>query len=141
MNTLDIGKLYCSLKLNNGDRVVADNADEKAWKKLKRGWTSNELQADVIAKYPALLSGFHVVPCVKGPDSVRMGVDLMDSMNLFAVSESLNLWEEIRLRIYAQDKYGNYTNEPEPGYDHLQDPWMYVVNDQRGKKKFSITTG
>lgn len=150
MNTLQIAILYCTLKLNAGDRIVADNADEKAWKKLKRGWAIDELPAEyfsrnekgnLVCKYPALLSGFHVVPCVKGADSVRAGVDLMDTMNLFAVSESLNLWEEIRLRIYAQDKYGNFINEPEPGYDHLQDPWMYVVQDQRGKRKFEITTG
>jgi phage terminase large subunit len=140
MNTLEIAKLYCSLKFNATDRIVADNADEKAWRKLRRGFTVDELDKETLKLYPALLSGFNVVPCVKGQDSVRAGIDLMDSMNMFAVRESANLWNEIRNRIYAQDKNGNYTNEPEPGFDHLIDGWMYVVNDQRGKKKFQITT-
>lgn len=153
MNTLEIAKLYCSLKLSGGDRIVADCADEKAWKKLKRGWNINELPPEYfsldekgnnVCKYPALLSGFHVVPCVKGEDSVRHGIDLMDSMNLFAVTESRNLWGdkgEIANYIYDQDKNGNYTNDPKDDFNHLIDPWRYVVNDQRGKRKFAITTG
>lgn len=137
---LEIGKMYARLKLGPGDRIVADNADEKTWRKCRRGWIADELSADDLKAYPQLLAGFNVVPCIKGTDSVRAGLDLMDTMNLFAVSESTNLWMEIRNRVYAQDKNGNYTNEPEPGLDHLQDPWMYVVNDQRGKKRFQITT-
>lgn len=139
-STLEIAKMYASLKFTPADRIVADNADEKAWRKLRAGFKVEEISEDDLRAYPTVLSGFNVVPCVKGTDSVRAGLDLMETMNLFAVSESFNLWEEIRLRIYAQDKNGNYTNEPEPGYDHLQDPWMYVVNDQRGKKRFEITT-
>lgn len=135
MNVLEIGKLYCSMKLNAGDKIVADCADEKAIKKLKNGFTVQELSKEDLQNYPALLKGFFIVPCVKGPDSVRTSIDLADTLNLFAVSESLNLWEEIRMRIYAQDKNGNYTNEPEPGYDHLQDPWMYLIVDRYGKKK------
>jgi hypothetical protein len=86
------------------------------------------------------LRGFYVVPCVKGRDSIEAGIDLLDSMNLFVVSESKNFWNEIRLRIYAQDKNGNYTNVPEPGYDHLQDPLTYVTQDQRGKRQFKVMT-
>lgn len=150
MNTLGIAKMYCGLKLSGGDRIIADNADEKAWRKLKKGYSKDELPVDYftkdekgneVCKYPGLLSGFYVAPCVKGPDSVTYGLDLMDSINLFAVEESADLWEEIRNYVYAQDKYGNYTNDPIDDFNHLIDAWRYVVNDQRGKKKFSITTG
>lgn len=133
MNTLDIGKYYCQLKLNIADKIIADSADKEARKKLKNGWKVDELDPEDLKNYPGLLAGFNIVPCMKGPDSVRAGLDLMDTMNLYAVSESMDLWDEIRTRIYAQDKNGNYTNDPEPGNDHLQDPWMYVVVDQRGK--------
>jgi phage terminase large subunit len=139
-NTLTLAKKYCELRLNGGDKIIADNADEKAWRKLKKGYSVDELSADDLLKYPALLSGFNVVPCVKGTDSITYGLDLMDTMNLFAVEESTNLWTEIRAYIYAQDKYGNYTNDPIDDFNHLIDPWRYVVNDQRGKKKFTITT-
>lgn len=141
MNTLSIAKLYCELKLSPSDRIIADNADDKSWRKLKRGYSAEELNSDDLIKYPMLLSGFHVVPCVKGPDSITHGLDLMDTMNLFAVEESVNLWEEINNYIYAQDKNGNYTNDPIDEFNHLIDPWRYVVADQRGKKKFALTTG
>lgn len=140
MNTLTIGKLYCKMKLNGNERTVADNADEKAWKRLRRGWLWEELSEEDRKAYPGLLYGFNVVPCIKGVDSITAGLDLMDTLNLFAVSESSNLWEEIRNYCYAQDKYGNYTNEPIDDFNHLIDPWRYVVNDQRGKRKFAITT-
>jgi len=137
MGTLEIGKLYCRLKFNPMDRIIVDHADAE-WKKLRRGFTPNELSDEDKKLYPQLISGFNVFPCIK--DGVKQGIDLLESMNLFAVRESTNLWDEIRNRVYAQDKNGNYTNDPEPGHDHLQDGWIYVVNDQRGKKKFQITT-
>lgn len=140
MNTLEIGKLYCRLGLTAADKVVADNADPKAIAKLRGGWKRDEISQEDADKYPGLLRGFYVVPCVKGRDSIEAGIDLLDSMNLFVVSESKNFWNEIRLRIYAQDKNGNYTNVPEPGYDHLQDPLTYVTQDQRGKRQFKVMT-
>lgn len=141
MPTLDIGKMYCRLKFNGGDKIVCDNADEKAWRKLKKGWTPDELEPGALQIYPGLASGFHTVPCTKGSDSIIYGLDLMDSMNLFAVEESTDLWEEINNYIYDQDKNDNYTNDPVDEYNHLIDPWRYVVNDQRGKRKFLPTTG
>lgn len=144
LSTLLIARLYCSLGFNGGDRIIADNADDKAWRKLKKGFSRDELPDDYFendrCKYPAILSGFSVVPCVKGADSITFGLDLMDSMNLYAVEESKNLWEEIQNYVYDQDKNGNYTNEPIDEFNHLIDPWRYVVNDQRGKKKFTVTT-
>lgn len=153
MNTIDIGKMYCRFKLTGADRVIADNADEKAWKKLRSGWKRDELHDELFIKemdkdgkikerclFPELLAGFNVWPCVKGPDSINYGIDLMDGLNLFAVSESVNLWEEIRNYCYAQDKYMNYTNDPIDNFNHLIDSWRYVVHDQRGKKKFQIQT-
>lgn len=152
LSTLLIARMYCSLGLNAGDRVIADNADDKAWRKLKKGYLKDELPPDYFdldetknppvsrCKYPALLSGFNVFPCVKGPDSVTYGLDLMSSMELYAVEESKNLWDEINKYVYDQDKNGNYTNEPKDEFNHLIDPWRYVVNDQRGRKKFTVTT-
>lgn len=132
MSTLEIGKLYCSLRLGPADRIVADNADAKAIRKLKDGFEPGELSIEDLRAYPQLTQGFNMIPCTKGTDSIKNGIQLMDGMNLYAVEESVELWDEINNRIYDQDKNGNYTNEPKPGHDHLQDPWFYVVNDQRG---------
>lgn len=133
MNTLEIGRLFSTMKLNAGDRIIADCADAKAIKKLKSGWDINELPMDEFNKHPQLLAGFHVIACTKGADSITNGLSLMDSMNLFAVEESKELWEELANYVYARDKNENYTNDPTDDYNHLIDPWRYVINDQRGK--------
>lgn len=134
MHTLDIAKLYCRLKFDAKDKIVADCADEKAIEKLSSGYTRQELSAEDIGDYPELVKGFYIVPCVKGKDSLAYGISLMDSLNLFAVEESGDLWNEVNNRIYATDKGGFYTNDPEPGWDHLIDPWMYVAVDVYGSQ-------
>jgi PBSX family phage terminase large subunit len=131
MSVLSIAKLYCQLKLSSNDRIVVDYA-EPEWKKLRDGFLRKDLSQEDIDSYPQLLKGFNVFPCKKGID---YGISLAKSMNIYAVEESKDLWNEILSRIYAQDKNGNYTNEPEPGYDHLQDPLLYVIVDQRGHKQ------
>lgn len=141
MTPLELGKLYCTLNFSLSDRIIADNADEKTWKKLRRGWEKHELEESVFKQYPNLLRGFSVFPCVKGQDSIRDGISTMNDMELFAVEEHKELWEEIINYVYAKDKNENYTNDPIDDFNHLIDPWRYVVQDQRGKKKFTITTG
>lgn len=137
-STLEIGKMYCLLKFGPADKIVADNADKEAMEKLTKGWSAKELSPADAKDYPGLSKGFFMVPSKKGPDSILYGIDLMDSLELFAIEESADLWSEIYNRIYAKDKNDNYTNDPEPGWDHLIDPWMYVCVDvygtERGKK-------
>lgn len=135
METLDIGKLYCTLGLNIADEITADNADETAWKTLKNGFKRENLSDEDVKKYPQLLRGWNVSPCKKGKDSVNYGLDDMISMDLYAVAESKNLWEEIRNYIYAQDKYGNYINDPIDDFNHLIDPWRYGLNRHRAGKQ------
>lgn len=137
-STLEIGRMYSLYGFGIKDKIVADNADKAAIDKLSKGWSENELSPEDNKGYPALRRGFYMVPSKKGPDSVQYGIDLMDSLELFAVEESTDLWNEILNRIYARDKNDNYTNDPEPGWDHLMDPWMYgcveIYGTERGKK-------
>lgn len=135
MNAIELGKLYCQLKLTPGDKIIADSADPDTIKKLKNGWPAVELPQDIRVKYPGLMRGFYVVPAVKGQNSIKYGISLMDSMNLFAVEESTDLWNEIFNWVYAQDKNGNYIDDPIDDFNHLIDPWRYVIMDQRGKKE------
>lgn len=134
MVTLEIAKYYSTLGLSDADKVVADNADEKAIKKLKHGFHINEIAETDWRSHPKILSGFNVVPCVKGSDSVRWGIDILNSLNLFVVEESKDFWDEIMNYVYDQDKNGNYTDEPVDNFNHLIDPLRYVVVDQRGKR-------
>lgn len=131
MNVLRLGILYSELGLNLNDKIVADNADKKAIDKLLDGFTLDDCDNETLTRYPALRRGFHVVRCVKGTDSVTAGIDQMDSMNCFAVEEHQELWDEILNRVYDQNKSGEYTNTPKPGYDHAMDSWIYVIQDRK----------
>jgi phage terminase large subunit len=71
--------------------------------------------------------GFNVTGARKGQDSVTRGIDLITSLNFFVVEESTDYWNEIYNYVYAQDKNGNYTNEPIDDFNHLIDPTRYVL--------------
>lgn len=131
MNKLELGILYCNLGFGPNDKIVADNADKKAIDALDFGFTEDDCDVETLDKYPQLRNGFFIVRCVKGPDSVRNGLDDMDAMELYAVEESTNLWNEIRIGVWEQNKYGDFINQPKPGNDHLRDGWMYVIGDRK----------
>jgi phage terminase large subunit len=131
LNTLEIAKFFCSLKLTPVDLIVADSADPKSISKLRNGYQGHELAADEFLKYPGLAVGFNVKGARKGPDSIAHGIDLLDQMNLFIVEESTDFWTEIMSYVYDQDKNGNYTNDPIDDFNHLIDPLRYVVTERK----------
>lgn len=137
-DTLSLGKRYCELVLGDKDRIVADPADKDTVDRLEKGWKRDELPQDVLDKYPRLLKGFFMVRAVKGPGSIQFGIGLMLSMNLFAVEESLDLWTEINSWVYAVDKNNNSTDEPLDDFNHLIDPWRYVISDHKGKPSSAL---
>jgi PBSX family phage terminase large subunit len=135
-DTKSLGKMYCQLKFGPADKIIADSAEPKTIERLRDGWKAEELDADEITKYPGLLKGFFVVPAVKGSGSIEAGIGLMLSMNLYAVEESTDLWNEIYNWIYAVDKNGNPTDEPENNFNHLIDPWRYSITDYKGAQAY-----
>lgn len=136
---LELGKLYCELKFNIADEITADNAEPKSISKLKNGWKIEELDEEIFRRYPGLAVGWNVKACVKGTDSINYGLDTMQGMELYAVSESTDLWNEIINYVYATDKWGNYTDDPIDDSNHLLDPWRYVINRYRGKSSGGST--
>lgn len=137
-DTLELAKMYCTLKIPKTVRIVADAADKNARDQLRSGYKPAALAIEEFVKYPELRTGWNVIPCIKGDDSLDYGIQLMNSMQLYAVEESKELWEEIRNRVHSVDQYGNFTNKPAPGWDHLIDPWMYCIVDQRGRRSMQI---
>jgi phage terminase large subunit len=132
MDILEIGKLYCRLRLTKNDKVIADHADP-SWKKLKDGF--KDLTAQEYMEFPQLASGFHVVPCEKGPGSLEFSLSLLLSMNIFIVEESTDFWDEQRQYVWDTDKNGNLTDQPIDDFNHLWDGLRYIAVDQRGKKE------
>lgn len=138
MSTLGIGKMYCRLGFGPKDKIVGDSADKEACEKLEKGWSAKELDGKDAKDFANLMRGFFMVKCKKWDGSVRYTISLMDSLTLFVVEESKDFWDEIRKRVYNQNKAGEFTNEPAPGFDHLIDPWGYglveIYGTERGKK-------
>jgi phage terminase large subunit len=132
LDALGLAKLYCRLGLGDNDLIIADSAEPLTIGKLRRGFPVGELSAEDIEKYPRLMKGFFIRGAVKGTGSVDYGLQLLTGMNLYFVTESVNLWNEVYNYVYAQNKEGEYTNDPEEGNDHLIDPIRYV-RQSRGR--------
>jgi PBSX family phage terminase large subunit len=139
MDTLSIARMYCTLKLNSTDKIIADSAEPETIKRLKSGYNTTELPEPEFTKYPMLQRGFFVEPAVKGTGSIEAGIGLMTGMNLFAVEESMDLWNEIYNWIYAVDKNKTPTDQPEDNFNHLIDPWRYVVTAYKGNRKNNLS--
>lgn len=142
MDDIDIAKLYCRLGLTKADKIIADSADPKTITRLKTGWRGHELDDSDFIKYPALATGFFVVAAKKGSDSIQYSIRQLKGMNIYLVEESADLWNEVRQYVYAQDKNGNYTDDPIDDFNHLIDPLRYVVMDHAaGQRTGSIAGG
>ena len=127
---LELGKLYCRLGFGNQDRIICDYAEPNTISKLSSGW--HDLDAETYMQFPQLSAGFYAVPCPAKDIPAR--ISLMTGMELYAVEEHQELWEEIHNFRYAQDKNGNYTDMPINEFDHaFFDAAGYVIVDQRGR--------
>lgn len=105
---------------------------------------SNKQIADLINNLPNVLSiadsaepksidelilyGINVIPTVKGPDSVRQGIQKVQFQRISITKRSINLIKEYRNYLWKIDKNGKVLNEPEGGLDHLLDATRYAVN-------------
>lgn len=136
LSTLDIARMYCSMRLTDSDEIIADSAEPKSISKLKNGYRGEELATEDFIKYPRLAVGFNVKGADKGQDSVRNGLDLLQSLDLYVAEESTDFWNEIYNYIWEVDKNGTPTGEPIDEFNHLIDPWRYVV--QKHKKGYKV---
>ena len=65
-----------------------------------------------------ILYGLNVVPTVKGPDSIRQGIQKVQFQRISMTKRSTNLIKEFRNYLWRVDKNGKTLNEPEGGLDH-----------------------
>lgn len=93
-------KQLISTLSQDGDFVYADSADPRL--------------IDEIA-----LGGVIIYPVSKPAGSIIAGIEKMKSFdNIFVTKRSINLQEELRNYVWAQDKFGNYINTPEDKFNH-----------------------
>ncbi len=98
---------------------------------------SNNAQAIVVADCAEPKSideiaghGISIVPCQKGKDSVRNGIQLVQAQRISVTSRSTNIIKEYRNYLWATDRLGKLIspNEPEGGFDHSLDAVRYAIS-------------
>lgn len=88
--------------------VVGDSAEPKSIDELK-------------------LAGVLIIPAVKGADSIKKGIDIVQSKRISITRHSIKTIEEYENYSWMEDKEGNGLNEPKPGYDHSMDGIRYAI--------------
>jgi phage terminase large subunit len=91
-------------------------------------------------------SGFNIKPVVKGADSIRFGISVMQNYKIKILKSSQNLINEMYAYQYITDKYGYVTDRPEGGLDHLIDAARYACMMKlsvkaQSKGKYAISIG
>lgn len=71
--------------------------------------------------------GISALPAVKGPDSVRAGIDFIKSQVIHIVAGSENIVREAARYKWREDKHGNTLAEPVKFEDHAMDAIRYGI--------------
>jgi len=100
-------KQIADLILNQKKAIcVADSAEPKS--------------IDEIASY-----GISIIAAVKGPDSVRQGIQMVQDQQISVTKRSINIIKEYRNYLWATDKNGKLLNQPEHTWSHSMDGIRY----------------
>ena len=101
--------------------IIADSADPRLIEEIFR-------------------TGINIKPCIKGPDSILSGIDIMKQHKLFITKQSENIIDEFYSYVYAKDKNNVALNTPEGGYDHAIDACRYIASWKLSNKRRSAGT-
>jgi phage terminase large subunit len=108
----DIIRMFGNLGLRkNYDEIIADSAEPKSIQELCN-------------------AGYNVKGAVKGPDSIKKGIDTLMSKPIYITKRSTNLIKEFRSYSWALNKDGRPTNKPIDAYNHGIDAVRYAVMHQ-----------
>lgn len=101
--------------------IIADSAEPKSIDELK-------------------LFGLNVLPAKKGKDSVKYGIDLVQSKRMSITKRSPNVIKEYRNYLWMTDKDGKILNEDEHEYSNSMDAIRYAMesaNRTEGEQKIN----
>ena len=97
------------------DEIIADSAEPKSIEEIHR-------------------MHFNIKPAKKGPDSIRMGIDLMRRRRIFVHEDSLDLHKEFRNYKWMKDKNDKVLPKPVDAFNHGVDAVRYVCLNKLLKK-------
>jgi len=110
--------------------------DSKTHEELKRIKIKTEVVADSAEpKSNAELRqmGLNVIGAVKGPDSIKYGINTMKGFKINITKRSLNIIKEFRNYSWKKDKQGEYTGVPIDNWNHGVDCARYSITHIRRK--------
>lgn len=96
------------IKQNQGRKVWADSSEPKSIQEIFN-------------------AGVNIHGVMKGPDSIKNGIDVVKRFTLHVTTRSVNTITELRNYKYMQDKNGKWLNEPIDDYNHSMDGIRYVL--------------
>src|SRR5690606_29117529 len=101
------------LGVDRDAEIIADSAEPKSIEELRR-------------------LGWNVVPATKGNDSVRAGISMLLSREVFYTESSINLDKESQEYKWALDRDKEPTNSPIDDFNHAIDAVrMFVFTKNR----------
>jgi phage terminase large subunit len=89
--------------------IVADSAEPKSIEEIKQ-------------------KNFDIIPSVKGKDSIRNGIGLINQYEVAYTEDSMDIEQEIQNYIYKLDKNKLPTNEPVDEWQHALDGCRYIAS-------------
>jgi phage terminase large subunit len=112
-----------SLNIDKQYYIVCDSAEPKSIAELKQlGWNN-------------------CIGTLKGADSIRHSISLLQEYKLNVLSTSLNLIKELRNYKWATAGDGKSTGKPIDDYNHLLDGLRYIALKRLNKKSGIINLG
>ena len=112
--------IYNCIKENNLQyfEIIADSAEPKSIAELK--------------SYQLKVEG-----AIKGSDSIKAGIQILQGYKLNVTRRSKNLKTELLAYKWREDKNGNMLNEPIDKFNHLLDPLRCVALNKLSNKPVS----
>lgn len=104
----DISDKMIRLGVTKNRLIIADSAEPKSIEELSR-------------------LGWNIEASLKGPDSIKNGLDILRRYRINVTRSSVNLRNELGRYKWRTDKDGRSLNEPIDAYNHLIDPLRYVA--------------
>lgn len=105
----DIVRKFEELSIPKTHYIVADSAEPKSIEEIYR-------------------AGYNIVPCVKGEDSFKYGVDKIKAFKINVTENSVNVIKDFRNASWDKDKDGNHINKARKGFLHSIDATRYALN-------------
>jgi phage terminase large subunit len=111
----------------------------KNWVELLKAYELNcQIYADSaepksIAEIKAY--GLPIFPTKKGTDSIKFGIDILQSFNIFITQRSANVKDEFSRYSWKKDREGNFENVPQDIFNHTIDAIRYLAMIKLSKRR------